>query len=82
MVENQGNNIPDYIIDLEEVPNFLTDKIIQNIQNQLQEVENLNEVNFLFQSVLYYIILYYITMNQILTHIIISHIIILEPMLY
>lgn len=27
MVENQGNNILDYIIDLEEVPNFLQQKI-------------------------------------------------------
>jgi len=48
MFENQGNNIPDYIIDLKEVPNFLQQEIIQSIQNKLQEIPDLNEVNFLF----------------------------------
>ena len=43
-----GETLPDYLIDLEDVPDSLKWNIAQNIQDQLQLINNLNELNFVY----------------------------------
>lgn len=44
-----GETLPDYLIDLEDVPDSLKWNIrVQNIQDQLQLINNLNELNFVY----------------------------------
>jgi hypothetical protein len=43
-----GETLPDYFIDLEGVPDSLKSNIAQNIKNQLQSINNLNELNFVY----------------------------------
>ena len=43
-----GDTLPDYFIDLEGVPDSLKWNIAQNIQDQLQSINNLNELNFVY----------------------------------
>ena len=43
-----GETLPDYLIDLEGLPDSLKWNIAQNIQDQLQSITNLNELNFVY----------------------------------
>ena len=43
-----GETLPDYLIDLEGVPDSLKWNIAQNIQDQLQSIKNLDEFNFIY----------------------------------
>ena len=43
-----GETLPDYLIDLEGVPDSLKWNIAQNIQDQLQSINNLDELNFVY----------------------------------
>ena len=43
-----GETLPDYFIDLEGVPDSLKWNIAQNIQDQLQSINNLDELNFVY----------------------------------
>lgn len=50
-IRNKAKNeetLPNYYIDLKGVPESLKGTITQNIQDQLQSIENLNELNFVY----------------------------------